>query len=143
MVETVALGALDLSLRVRKSPSLVKNLWNDLNPPISPRQLTDSSGVAPGTKGCYTLPVPTARPRHFVTETDELAAALDEAAQRWPDLSRAQLLARLAIEGHHAAERAEAVRRQRRRAAIRRYSGMLTGVYGPAYLDALHEDWPA
>jgi hypothetical protein len=36
--------------------------------------------------------MPIRRRRHFVTETDDLAEALDEAAHRWPDLSRAQLL---------------------------------------------------
>jgi hypothetical protein len=86
--------------------------------------------------------VPTALPRHFVTETDELAAALDEAARRWPTLSRSQLLARLAIEGHHAAQHAHDERRQRRLAAIRRHSGMLTGAYGPNYLDELRQAWP-
>ena len=46
----------------------------------------------------YTDEVPTTRPRHQVTETDELAAALDEAAVRWPDLSRGRLITRLAVE---------------------------------------------
>ncbi len=35
------------------------------------------------------MPVPTTRPRHYVTETDELAAALDAAALRWPDAAHA------------------------------------------------------
>lgn len=87
--------------------------------------------------------VPTARPRHFVTETDELATALDEAAKRWPTLSRPQLLARLAIEGHHAARGAHDERRQHRLSAVRRNSGILTGAYGPDYLHALRQDWPA
>jgi hypothetical protein len=86
--------------------------------------------------------MPTARPRHFVTETDELAAALDEAEQRWPTLSRAQLLTRLAMEGHHAAQQAHDERRERRLAAVKRNSGVLTGVYGRGYLPALREEWP-
>jgi hypothetical protein len=86
--------------------------------------------------------VPTARPRHFVSETDELSAALDEAARRWPTLSRPQLLARLALEGHYAAQQAHDERRRRRLAAVRRHSGMLTGAYGPRYLHALREEWP-
>jgi hypothetical protein len=45
-----------------------------------------------------------------VTETDDLAEALDEAARRWPDLSRAQLLVRLAL-GHRAAQQAQHERR--------------------------------
>ena len=86
--------------------------------------------------------MPTARPRHFVTETDELAAALDEAARRWPTLSRSQLLSRLAIEGHHAVQHAHDERRQRRLVAVRRHSGMLTGAYAPDYLDVLRQEWP-
>ena len=89
------------------------------------------------------MSVPTARKRHFVTETDELTAALDLAARRWPTLSRSQLLARLALEGHHAAQRAQDQRRQRRLAAIRRHSGMLKGSYGPNYLHDLRQEWPA
>jgi hypothetical protein len=87
--------------------------------------------------------MPTSRPRHFVTETDDLALALDKAAQRWPGLSRPQLLVRLALEGHHAAEQAREGRRSRRLEAIRAFSGCLTGVYGPDYLKDLREDWPA
>ena len=86
--------------------------------------------------------VPTTRPRHFVTETDELAAALDAAAQRRPDLSRAQLLVQLAIEGDHAAQQQQERRRQRRRAAVRQHSGALTGAYGPDFLATLRADWP-
>lgn len=87
--------------------------------------------------------MPTTRPRHFVTETDDLADALDEAARRWPGLSRSQLLVRLALEGHHAAEATRDQRRRRRLEAVRKYSGSLTGVYGPDYLRQLREDWPA
>jgi hypothetical protein len=87
--------------------------------------------------------MPTTRPRHFVTETDDLAKALDDAARRWPGLSRAQLLVRLALEGHRAAQQTHAERRHRRLDAVRRHSGSLTGVYGPDYLKDLREDWPA
>jgi hypothetical protein len=87
--------------------------------------------------------MPTTRPRHFVTETDELAVALDEAARRWPDLSRAQLLVRLALEGHRSAQLARNERRNRRLEAIHTHSGCLKGVYGADYLKQLREDWPA
>lgn len=91
----------------------------------------------------YTSGVPTTRPRHFVTETDELARALDAAAQRWPGVSRPQLLVRLALEGDHAASEAAEERRQRRHAALRRHSGALTGIYGDDYLERLRTDWPS
>ncbi|MGH3447460.1 MAG: hypothetical protein ACRDP4_07540 [Nocardioidaceae bacterium] len=87
--------------------------------------------------------MPTTRPRHFVTETDDLAAALDAAATRWPDLSRGQLLVQLALEGHRAAQRAHDEHGSRRLAAVREHSGALTGAYGPDYLQRLREEWPA
>lgn len=87
--------------------------------------------------------MPTTRPRHFVTETDDLAAALDAAARRWPNLSRPQLLVRLALVGDRAAQQASEERRRRRLAAVRRHSGMLTGAYGPDHLDQLRQEWPA
>lgn len=86
--------------------------------------------------------MPTTRPRHFVTETDDLAQALDEAAAQWPGLSRAQVLVKLALEGHRAAQQARDERRRRRLAALHRHSGVLTGVYGPNYLHELREEWP-
>lgn len=86
--------------------------------------------------------MPTTRPRHFVTESKELAVALDTASRRWPDLSRPQLLVRLALEGDHAVRRAHEERRQVRLAALRRHSGVLTGAYPPDYLHRLREEWP-
>ncbi len=77
-----------------------------------------------------------------MTETDDLAAVLDAAARRWPGISRPQLLVRLALEGHQAAQQAQAERRRRRVEAVRRSSGMLTGAYGPDYLCTLRKDWP-
>lgn len=86
--------------------------------------------------------MPTTRRRHFVTETDDLAQALDDAAARWPGRSRAQVLVQLALEGHRAAQQAHDERRRRRLAALQKHSGMLTGAYGPDYLARLRQDWP-
>lgn len=86
--------------------------------------------------------MPTTRPRHFVTETDELARALDAAARRWPELSRPQLLVRLALKGAEASERVQEQRRERRLAVVRRHSGSLTGSYKTDYLRRLREEWP-
>lgn len=36
--------------------------------------------------------MPTARQRHAVTETDDIAAALDQAAREWPGVPRPQLI---------------------------------------------------
>ncbi|MBK8075066.1 MAG: hypothetical protein IPK24_05730 [Kineosporiaceae bacterium] len=86
--------------------------------------------------------MPTTRPRHQVTETDELAAALDEAAVRWPGLSRGQLITRLALEGHQAVVVRQCRHRSARLEALRRHSGALTDVYPQGHLEALRADWP-
>jgi len=78
-----------------------------------------------------------------VTETDELAEALDTAAARWPGLSRAQLLVRLALEGYRGAQQSRDDHRRRRLAAVQQHSGMLTGAYGAGYLRRMPEEWPA
>jgi hypothetical protein len=88
--------------------------------------------------------MPTTRPRLMITETDEVARALDEAAARWPDVkSRWELLLHLVDEGRAAIERERDAATARRRAAIRRTSGALTGAYEPGYRDRLRGDWPA
>jgi len=86
--------------------------------------------------------MPTTRPRHQVTETEELAAALDEAALRWPRLSRGQLITRLALEGHRATMVRQREHRSGRLGALRRHAGALTGVYPAHHLADLREDWP-
>lgn len=87
--------------------------------------------------------MPTTRPRHFVTETDDLAQALDEAVVTWPGLSRGQVLVQLALAGHRAAHDAREERRRRRLAALGKHSGVLAGVYGSGDLDKLRDEWPA
>jgi hypothetical protein len=80
----------------------------------------------------------------MITETDEVAAALDAAAARWPEItSRRELLLRLVDEGRTVIERERADEAGRRVVAIRRVSGSLTGAYEPGYLERLRDDWPA
>ena len=87
--------------------------------------------------------MPTSRPRLMITETDEVADALNAAAARWPEVaSRRELLLRLVAQGRSAIERERIEEAERRRAAIRRTSGVLTGAYEPGYLDRLRDDWP-
>jgi hypothetical protein len=87
--------------------------------------------------------MPTRRTRHSITESDELARALDDAAERWPEDrdARAQLLLRLAREGHLAIQERGDQETADRRAAVRATSGALTGAYPQGYLDDLREDW--
>jgi hypothetical protein len=88
--------------------------------------------------------MPTTRPRLTITETDEVAEALDAAAARWPEVgSRRELLLRLVEQGRSVIDRAAADEAARRRDAIRRTSGGLTGAYEPGYLERERDDWPA
>lgn len=84
--------------------------------------------------------MPTARPRHTITETDEVARALDEAAERWPQEPRGRLLVRLVEQGRAAIsdERERALDERRR--AIRESAGKLR--YPPGYLQRLRDEWP-
>jgi hypothetical protein len=90
----------------------------------------------------YTSAMATTRPRHTITETDDVAAALDVAAERWPGEPRAELLRRLVAEGQRALEETLATRRAERLEAVRRTSGMVQGVYRRDELTRLREDWP-
>ena len=88
--------------------------------------------------------MPTTRPRLTITETDDVAEALDAAAERWPEVrSRQQLLLRLVEQGRTALARDLEQQTERKRDAIRRTSGALTGVYEDDYLERLRDDWPA
>lgn len=80
----------------------------------------------------------------MITETEQVARALDDAAKRWPEeaTNRAKLLLRLLQEGHRAVVGQQERHVRGRREAIARTSGALTGLYGPGYLDELREDWP-
>jgi hypothetical protein len=88
--------------------------------------------------------MPTSRPRHTITESDELRDAIDDAAKRWPEDrgARARLLLHLAHEGHRALKAQDAAREDRRRDAVRRTSGALTGAYDQGYLERLRSEWP-
>jgi hypothetical protein len=86
--------------------------------------------------------MPTARPRHQITETDEVARALDLAARRWPGESRGRLLVRLALTGAADLAEGDAAEVSRRRRAVLAGSGAFTGSYPAGYLDELRQDWP-
>ena len=78
----------------------------------------------------------------MVTETDDVARALDDAAVRWPHAkTRSQLLHLLLAEGHAQVVEANAEARHARMKAITECAGALTGAYGADYLEQLREEW--
>lgn len=85
--------------------------------------------------------MPTARPRHQITETPAVAHAIDVAARRWPNEPRSRLLLRLVDAGGAALEHgADVVTRQRRK-AIEASSGKYVDAFGADYLAELRRDW--
>jgi hypothetical protein len=90
----------------------------------------------------YTYLVPTTRPRYQVTETAELARALDRAAMRWPGEPRSRLLIRLLEAGAHTLEHDEGVASQLHRSAVLASAGRYDNAFGPGYLTDLRGDWP-
>jgi hypothetical protein len=80
----------------------------------------------------------------MITETAQVARALDDAAKRWPEDKddRRRLLLHLVEEGHRAAIEQHDVHVAARRASVTRTGGALTGLYGDGYLAELRQDWP-
>lgn len=86
--------------------------------------------------------MPTTRPRHQITETPEVAHALDLAARRWPRESRSKLLMRLLRTGSAALEQERSEEDRVRLDAIDASSGKYADAFGEGYLAELRQDWP-
>ena len=88
--------------------------------------------------------MPTARARHMITETDEIAAAIDAAAVRWPESAgeRAELLRRLIGSGLADMQAQEVRRRELKREAILEAAGSMTGLWPEGWLRELRNEWP-
>ena len=87
--------------------------------------------------------MPTTKPRHAITETDEVAEALRLAALQWPaDRARpSRLLLRLVAEGGKAISLEVESRRAQRLEVIGQIAG--TYDYPDGYLEDLRREWPA
>jgi len=86
--------------------------------------------------------MPTLRPRHQVTETPDVARAIDLAARQWPGEPRSKLLLRLIAAGSVALDQDKAEQARERRAAVAASSGKYADAFGPDYLAQLRKDWP-
>jgi hypothetical protein len=86
--------------------------------------------------------MPTTKPRYQVTETAEVARALDVASRHWPDEPRSRLLLRLLAMASDVLERDERQRDKRRRQAVEASSGKYADAFTATHLDELHNDWP-
>lgn len=86
--------------------------------------------------------MPTSRPRYQITETPDVARALDAAAKRWPGESRSKLLLRLVHAGEQELAKAEDERALRRRRAIELTSDKYAEAFSDDYLSKLGQDWP-
>ena len=94
---------------------------------------------------CYTSVMPTTNRRHAITETDDIASALDLAAKTWPDLADkpGALLRRLILLGRNTLAHDRVAADDAREQAIDATAGALAGAFGPEYLHELRKDWPA
>ena len=88
----------------------------------------------------YTSLMPTTRSRHQITETDEIAAALDLAAKHWPDEPRSDLMRHLIVRGARALAESPIERTLEIEKALQSLAG-LSECYPEGYLDALRDDW--
>ncbi len=86
--------------------------------------------------------MPTTRPRYQVTETPEVAAALDLAAREWPGEPRSRLLVRLVALGRTTLLDTRAKADRARLDAIEETRGKYSDAFPPGYLKELREDWP-
>jgi hypothetical protein len=81
--------------------------------------------------------MPTTRPRHLLTETDDIAAAIDAAAHLYPGTSRADILRRLIHIGFETITDEQV----RHRIIVRELAGRFSGLYPDGYLADLREEW--
>lgn len=81
----------------------------------------------------------------MITETDEIARALDAAAKLHPELSnqRAELLRELILEGSEALTARHNTQVEARTRAVHAIAGSLDGVWPKNWRDELRDEWPA
>jgi len=86
--------------------------------------------------------MPTARPRYQVTETDEVARALDAAEQRWPGEPRSRLVVRLIVDNGRAVSEVNEEDSAHRLRAVEELAGSFPGLSRPGWREELRQEWP-
>jgi hypothetical protein len=88
--------------------------------------------------------MPTARPRHMITETDQITQGLSQAAKQWPELAeqRTLLLRKIIEAGLEAINLEDAHRAQSRLASVKKIAGSMDGIWPTNWREELAEDWP-
>lgn len=86
--------------------------------------------------------MPTARPRYQVTETDEVARALDEAERRWPGEPRSRLLVRLITDNGRSVGEMNEKESSARLRALDELAGSFPGLSRPGWREELRSEWP-
>lgn len=89
----------------------------------------------------YTIVMVTVHPRIQVTPDDELLAALNRAAERWPGASRSELVRRLALVGDRFGTEEATRRMLDRQLAMQRLRTLGAEIYDPRERELLRQDW--
>ena len=86
--------------------------------------------------------MPTARPRHQVTENADVAHGIDRAATRWSGEPRSKPPLRLVDIGSLALESEQQRDTEARRTTVTSGSGTCADAFGRDFLTDLRQDWP-
>lgn len=87
---------------------------------------------------CYTASMPTTLIRHSITETIEIAQAVDSGQALWPQASRADVVRHLIVLGAQTARQELAGRE----AMVESWAGFLPEAYPRAAAAQLKDEWP-
>lgn len=88
--------------------------------------------------------MPTSRPRYMITESDDLDLALQSAAKLWPELAeeRNSLVRKIIDLGIEDVKRRTDESLSRKREAIFKVAGSLSGVWPENWRNDLRDEWP-
>ena len=88
--------------------------------------------------------MPTSRPRHMITETDDLASALDAADRMWPECQgqRSALLRKLIDAGINVVTASDDDVQRARRDAIEAAAGSMSGLWPTNWREQMSSEWP-